>query len=145
MIAETVSIVPLSSTGEILLMLRDDKGDIPFPNMWATLGGAVERDEDPRTAAERELREEIGRTIDNLTYTRPVDTFSDMRQSPVRIHVYYGHVDTPAEDLKLGEGQRLQWFRLEDLATLDLAPPSRAALAAVFAAVGWTESSSLEA
>ncbi|MCK7516403.1 MAG: NUDIX domain-containing protein [Ignavibacteriales bacterium] len=40
-------ILLLNSNNEVLLLLRDDKVDIPFPNMWDIPGGKVEDNETP--------------------------------------------------------------------------------------------------
>ena len=45
---------------EVLLFLRDDEEDIPYPNCWDILGGHVEQGEAPEDCIAREMLEEIG-------------------------------------------------------------------------------------
>ena len=45
---------------KVLTILRDDKNDIPCPNMWELPGGGREGDESPFECAAREVYEELG-------------------------------------------------------------------------------------
>ena len=45
---------------KILTILRDDKENIPWPNMWELPGGGREGDESPFECAAREVYEELG-------------------------------------------------------------------------------------
>lgn len=46
--------------GRLLITLRDDRPDIPCPNMWDLPGGGREGDETPEACMIRETREEVG-------------------------------------------------------------------------------------
>ena len=46
--------------GHVLAMLRDDRPDIPYPNLWDLPGGGRQNDEDPVQCALRETFEETG-------------------------------------------------------------------------------------
>ena len=48
---------------KILFQLRDNKPDIPNPNKWGIFGGGIEKNETPKQAAIRELKEELGLSI----------------------------------------------------------------------------------
>ena len=45
---------------KLLTILRDDKENIPWPNMWELPGGGREGDESPFECAAREVYEELG-------------------------------------------------------------------------------------
>ena len=45
---------------KLLTILRDDKDNIPWPNMWELPGGGREGDESPFECAAREVYEELG-------------------------------------------------------------------------------------
>jgi 8-oxo-dGTP diphosphatase len=49
----------LNPRGELLLLLRDDKPEIPYPNTWDLPGGHVEGNESPRECISREMAEEL--------------------------------------------------------------------------------------
>ena len=66
---------------KVLTILRDDKDDIPCPNMWELPGGGREGDESPFECAAREVYEELGihLTEDCLFWSRvyPSMLFAD--------------------------------------------------------------------
>ena len=49
---------------KVLTILRDDKDDIPCPNMWEFPGGGREGNESPFECAAREVYEELGIHLD---------------------------------------------------------------------------------
>lgn len=51
----------------LLLTLRDDRPDIPFPNMWDFPGGGTEGQETPFDTVIRETREEVGLDLTGQT------------------------------------------------------------------------------
>ena len=56
----TGSKIALICGDKVLTILRDDKDDIPCPNMWELPGGGREGDESPFECAAREVHEELG-------------------------------------------------------------------------------------
>ena len=51
--------IALICEGQILTILRDDKEDIPWPNMWELPGGGREGNETPFECVAREVYEEL--------------------------------------------------------------------------------------
>jgi 8-oxo-dGTP diphosphatase len=100
-----------------LLLLRDNKSTITFPNHWTLIGGKVEDSETPETAAHRELAEETGLRA-NLSFWKRYD-----REHTLFIvdqYIYTGKMDTPPEMLVLGKGQALQFFKPAEIGRLKI-------------------------
>ena len=51
--------ITLICEGQILTILRDDKEDIPWPNVWELPGGGREGNETPFECVAREVYEEL--------------------------------------------------------------------------------------
>lgn len=112
-----VSIVMENMEGEVLLLLRDDKPTIAFPNHWTLVGGKVEDGETPEVAAHRELEEETGLKT-KLSFWKRYD-----RRHPLVIvdqYIYTGKIDASQESLILGEGQDIQFFKPHDIKHLKI-------------------------
>jgi len=92
--------------GKLLVYLRDDKPTIPFPNHWDLFGGHVEAGEAPEQALCRELREEIGVTLESWRLFRRYECLTG-DVYPNSKFIYYAEIDRGAADLTLYEGQRL--------------------------------------
>jgi mutator protein MutT len=56
--------------GEILLMKRDNKNTIPFPDTWDIFGGHVEEGETPEEGMKREIREELEWNVTSYSFFR---------------------------------------------------------------------------
>ena len=103
-----VSIILENVQGEVLLLLRDNKSTVVFPNHWTLVGGRVEDGETPEVAAHRELAEETGLKA-SLSFWKRYD-----RQHPLFIvdqHVYTGRVEISDECPVLATDQAIQFFK----------------------------------
>ena len=57
----------------LLIYLRDNKPEIPFPNQWDFFGGHVEEGETPEQALVREIKEELGVELPSWEFFRPTN------------------------------------------------------------------------
>jgi 8-oxo-dGTP diphosphatase len=109
------SIIFLNSRNEVLLFLRDDKPEIPYPGMWDLPGGHVEAGETPEACIVREMHEEIETDV-SACRLHAVYDFPDRIE-----YIFFLEMDADPDTMVLHEGQCLRWFPAEELATLELA------------------------
>src|SRR5688572_4498052 len=99
----------LNSSEQVLLLLRDDKSTIPFPNCWDNPGGMIDPGETAEECVVREMREEIGKRISKPKLFR-------VYHQPKQIdHVFWQRAEIDIAQVKLPEGQRLKWFSLDEV------------------------------
>ncbi|MPZ75155.1 MAG: NUDIX domain-containing protein [Deltaproteobacteria bacterium] len=92
--------------GRLLIYLRDDNPDIPFPNHWDFFGGHLEEGESPEQALVREVKEEIGVELRQWNFFRLYNcTRGDVY--PNIKYIYWARIDKLPVELTLNEGQRL--------------------------------------
>jgi 8-oxo-dGTP diphosphatase len=104
----------------LLVYLRDDKPDIPFPNHWDFFGGHVEEGETPETSLVREVKEELGIDLTQWSFFRRYvcrqgDAYPNIK------YLYWAKIDKIAEELTLHEGQRLSSITPEQRSELKFA------------------------
>ncbi|NTV01505.1 MAG: NUDIX domain-containing protein [Chlorobiaceae bacterium] len=109
------SIILTNSRREVLLLLRDDIPEIPYPNMWDLPGGHVEPDETPESCIVREMLEEIETDVAGCRLIRVYD-FPDRFE-----HIFLMEFEADAGTIPLHEGQCLRWFAAHELPGLPLA------------------------
>jgi 8-oxo-dGTP diphosphatase len=91
---------------KLLIYLRDDKPDIPFPNCWDFFGGHVEDGETPEQALVREVKEELGVVLRNWEFVRRYDCAEGDAYPNIK-YIYRANIDKRPAELVLSEGQRL--------------------------------------
>ncbi|MCK5099031.1 MAG: NUDIX hydrolase [Desulfobacteraceae bacterium] len=109
------SIIFLNDKREILLFLRDNIPDIPYPNMWDIPGGHVEKDETPKQCIVREMKEEMGLDLQDFREFNIVE-FSDRVE-----YVFWKKENLDISKIELTEGQYLKWFTEDDIRNTNLA------------------------
>lgn len=111
--------------GRYLLQLRDNKEGVFFPGHWGLFGGGVEEGEQPVDALRRELKEELGLTVDEL---QPLTRF-EFDLTPMGLSRFYRdffEVHLPVAimpSLQLGEGAAFKAFTRDEILDLPRLTP----------------------
>jgi 8-oxo-dGTP diphosphatase len=109
-------IILLNSNNEVLLLLRDNKFDIPFPNMWDIPGGKVEENENPEFTVRREMQEELG-----ILDLGDIDLFKIITSEKITDYIFWKRIDLDHKKIDLNEGQALEYFDLKKIRETELA------------------------
>ena len=109
-------IILLNSNNEVLLLLRDNKFDIPFPNMWDIPGGKVEENENPEFTVRREMQEELG-----ILDLGDIDLFKIITSEKITDYIFWKRIDLNLKKIDLNEGQALEYFDLNKIQETELA------------------------
>ncbi|MFE1987891.1 methyltransferase, FxLD system [Streptomyces mirabilis] len=116
--------------GRYLLHLRSANKPIWRPGQWALLGGNTEKGETCDEAIMRELDEEIGLAIPDLTGFVTLEALSADGSFKDRVRVYHGTLNTPVHEIELREGIQLRWTPIEETAEMTMDPGTAAVLQA---------------
>ena len=102
----------------LLLILRDNKPNIPSPNKWGLPGGAIRKNEKSLKAIKRELKEEINIVPQNIIYLG-----KQIYEDGSEVSRYFSKLTKDEfKNVKLcSEGQKLEFFSLDKISQLDLA------------------------
>lgn len=100
--------------GELLLYLRDNKPDIPFPDHWDLIGGHVEEGETPDEALVREVKEELDIELKNYKFYRMFECLSGDAYENIK-YIYTGKINIPIGEITLLEGVRAKYFKKEEI------------------------------
>ncbi|NED99103.1 NUDIX domain-containing protein [Phytoactinopolyspora halotolerans] len=116
----SVAVLPHADDGRILLVKQADTGK------WATIGGSVEVDEAPETAAIREAEEEAGVTVELIRIMGAVGgpqfriTYPNGDQTAYVSLVYEARIVGGSPRPDHDETVDVGWFHPDEFATLDL-------------------------
>jgi 8-oxo-dGTP diphosphatase len=106
--------------GKYLFFLRDNKPTIPDPNTYGLLGGAIEDGEQPFETLKRELQEEINIDVYDIEklgskiVTRIINDGRDTKVKSCIFFVFLAKIDATLDELILDEGQKLEYFTIEE-------------------------------
>ena len=96
----------------ILLLLRDDRKGLPFPNCWDMPGGHVEPGETPVQCICREMEEEMGLRLEDPSLFGVFDMQDRIE------HSFWQYADFDTGLIRLTEGQRIEWFSESQVAAI---------------------------
>jgi 8-oxo-dGTP diphosphatase len=99
---------------EILLYLRDNKLDIPFPDHWDLIGGHVEEGETPEEALIREVKEELDIDLKDYQFYKEVECLTGDAYENIK-YIYTGRFNVPLEEITLLEGVRPRYFSRDEI------------------------------
>ncbi len=115
--------IVVGPNGRILCQLRDEKPKILFPGYWTcSPGGHVEAGEAPAEAIIRELREEFEIEVTDL---QPLKTLvREEGYAPGIYHAFTAKLETPLDQVKCNEGQKVEFFQPGEIKNLRIHPVS---------------------
>ena len=103
---EIAQVLLFDRQGRLLIYLRDNKPEIPFPDHWDFFGGHIEEGETPEQALAREVGEELGVRLESWRFFRRYECISGDAYPNIK-HIFYAQIERLASDLTLFEGQRI--------------------------------------
>ena len=98
------SIIFVNDKKQVLLLLRDDKPDIPYPNMWDIPGGHVDDGETPEQCIVREMKGEMDLNLEEFQLLSVME-FIDRIE-----YTFWKKANLDIQSINLHEGQKLKWF-----------------------------------
>ena len=109
-------IILLNNKNEVLLILRDNKVNIPYPGLWDIPGGHVENGETPDEAIKREMMEEL--EINDLG---EIALFNFYKSDNLTDFIFWKKINLDVNEIDLQEGQEIKYFSLTQIRETKLA------------------------
>ena len=103
---DVVCAVIVNDKSEFLLSRRSQKRDI---GKWEFPGGKTKPNEDHQTAAEREIKEELGISI------KAYETIHTLEHGPFRLHFIKCAMTSNDQSFDLKEHDKVQFFNTENI------------------------------
>lgn len=95
---------------KLLFYLRDDK-NIAERNKWSIFGGVIERGETKEEGLERELKEELNISVNNIRY---LSSFINIHNQI--LYFFRGEIkETKLENIIITEGQKVRFFSPDEI------------------------------
>ena len=114
----SAGVILVDEQGRILLEHRSDDPSIMFPGFWGITGGAAQPGESPEQAARREVLEETGLLVQEMS---PFQVYPEEDACGLRYELHIFHAALPRGASRAGEGQELRLFPPGELPELPLA------------------------
>jgi len=116
--ALTVDAIVFVKQGGSALVLLIERGRDPFKNSWALPGGFIEMDETLETACKRELLEETGLNVEQMTQFKTYDAIDrDPRHRTISV-VYFTELNEIQQVEGSDDASQAEWFPVSDLPEL---------------------------
>ncbi|MBN1778606.1 MAG: NUDIX domain-containing protein [Candidatus Buchananbacteria bacterium] len=99
-----------------LFVLRDNKPNIPNPNMWGLFGGGIEPGESPDETIRREIAEEVDIDVFDIKkiYCQKIVHNVQGQQREITGHYFVGKTNVDdLPEIELREGQKMSFFHLK--------------------------------
>ena len=116
--AVTADCIVFACQNEKTQVLLIKRGSEPCKDMWALPGGFMNIDESAEEAAIRELKEETGIDVKEITQ---VGAYSKVDRDPrerVITIAFYTVIDNPVKAVGQDDAKQTEWFTLDNLPTL---------------------------
>ena len=95
-----------------LLLIKQNSDKKPDFGKWNGIGGHIEEGEDPYSAAKREIVEETGLSIENITL-RFITIIPEKRDVGICLFIFSGYSDL--KTIRESPEGQLRWIRISDL------------------------------
>lgn len=120
-------VVVFFQRGESVLLLRGAADKPIWPGMLNGIGGHVESDEDPLSAARREVREECGLDVPGSALRLSAVISIDLGEGRTGVVLLVFVADWPRDASTLGQSAEgtLEWHPLSELGALPVVPDLR--------------------
>ncbi|MGW1465026.1 NUDIX domain-containing protein [Streptomyces sp. NPDC002308] len=125
----STAVIITNGRGEYLLHLRDANKPICDSGTWSLVGGGAEGTETPDDAIRREIQEETGLVLPDVTAFTTAHADGPY-VTEGHIHVYTAHWDGDAHALPVSEGIMFHWFELPTMEHLTMSPWAHRAIKA---------------
>lgn len=111
-------IIIYNDKNQVLLQLRNNNHNIKYPNSWVLFGGAINPGEVPEQAIKREIYEEIGIILRNISFFKNYVYIDEDEVHKQYIFKLQSNLDLNKIILK--EGADLKFFSKKELGSIDI-------------------------